>query len=85
MEAYKSTCDNCGSSYSWAGYKTGLGKTEEQLQQMQKKHHICRSCGSANLKTEVDRESTMGRVFGTQEDLLIQTIGEFISKRTDKS
>ena len=36
MEAYKMKCNSCGRARNWVGYKTGLGKTPEQLQEMRK-------------------------------------------------
>jgi len=61
MEAYKSTCPDCKAVYFWTGFKTGLGKTPEQLEQMKRDETVCKKCGSTRLKTELDMESEAGR------------------------
>ena len=61
MEAYKSTCPDCKVVYFWTGFKTGIGKTPEQLEEMERKRTVCRECGSKMLKTELDMESEMGK------------------------
>ena len=61
MEAYKSTCPDCNAEYRWTGFKTGLGKTEEQLIQMKKNRTVCRVCDSENLKTDLDHDSEDGK------------------------
>jgi len=61
MEAYKSTCPDCKVVYYWTGYKTGIGKTSEQLEQMKKEQTICKKCGSDKLKTGLDFESEAGK------------------------
>lgn len=61
MEAYKTTCPDCGNERFWTGYKTGIGKTPEQFQQMQEEKTTCKTCGSKNAKTELDRESEFGQ------------------------
>jgi hypothetical protein len=62
MEAYKSTCGSCGKEYFWSGYKTGIGKTEAQLAEMQKERTICKYCQAPGLKTELDHESEEGKL-----------------------
>ena len=53
MEFYKSTCADCGKSYSWIGYKTGIGKTAEQLAAKYiRDQTICKYCGG-KLQTEL--------------------------------
>jgi len=61
MEAYKSICPDCGQTYFWNGYKTGLGKSPEQLKRMEEQWTVCRHCGSKNLKTDLDHESETGQ------------------------
>lgn len=61
MEAYKTVCPDCGHVRFWVGYKTGIGKTEEQLRQMHEEETTCESCCSKNAKTELDHESLTGR------------------------
>jgi hypothetical protein len=62
MEAYKSTCKSCGKSYTWSGYKTGIGKTEAQLEQMKIDRTVCKYCQVPALVTELDHESEDGKV-----------------------
>ena len=81
MEAYKSTCPDCGAVYYWHGYKTGLGKSKAQLEEMHRKDTVCRECGSNKLKTEVDRESELGQVFNAQEEQLAGIIGAMFQER----
>jgi hypothetical protein len=54
MEPYRSYCPHCKSEYTWTGYKSGIGKSKEQLEQMEKDHSVCRSCGHDGLITELD-------------------------------
>lgn len=61
MEAYKSYCPGCKETYYWTGYKTGIGKTEEQLRQMKRDETVCKHCGCTELKTVLDHESQAGR------------------------
>ncbi len=71
MEAYKSTCHDCGEVYFWTGYKTGLGKTKIQLEQMSNRQKNCKFCGSKNLKTEIDCESDTGKMLDKQVDSIV--------------
>lgn len=66
MEAYKTTCSHCHHVRNWTGYKTGLGKTPEQLEQMIIDHTTCESCGATDAKTELDNESPMGQLVNEQ-------------------
>jgi len=56
MESYKSHCPDCGATYTWEGFKTGIGKTEAQLQQMERDRTTCRECGGTNLQTDLDMD-----------------------------
>ena len=49
MEYYESTCTNpdCKHRWQWVGYKTGIGKTPTQLEQMRRVGKTCPSCGHA--------------------------------------
>lgn len=76
MEAYKTVCPACGHVRFWTGYKTGLGKTQEQLNQMDKDHTTCIKCGSTDAKTELDCETEIGKVFDEQAKFLARTITE---------
>lgn len=67
MEAYKSHCPTCGVTYFWTGYKTGLGKTPEQLAAMRRRETTCRECGTPGLRTTLDRESEVGRKFDAMD------------------
>ena len=44
MEYYQSTCNSCGHHWTWTGYKTGLGKTEAQLESMWVAGKVCPVC-----------------------------------------
>lgn len=48
MEYNESTCRNphCRHRWQWIGYKTGLGKTAAQLEQMRTEGKTCPRCGS---------------------------------------
>lgn len=81
MEAYKTTCPDCSSVRYWTGYKTGIGKTPEQLEQMEINYKTCRKCGSTNAITDLDRESENGRTYGEQADFAAQFISGLINKR----
>lgn len=61
MEAYKSSCPDCGHTWFWTGFKTGIGKTQEQLAEMKRKRETCVRCGSTNAKTGLDHESDLGK------------------------
>lgn len=54
MEHYRTTCPRCESSRSWVGYKTGFGKTQEQLEQMRKEKKTCIHCGYDKAETRLD-------------------------------
>lgn len=81
MEAYKSKCKKCGRTYFWTGYKTGLGKTPAQLEEMRRDETICRHCGADGLETTADRESEAGQVFKAQDDFLVGALSEAFAKR----
>ena len=78
MEAYKSTCEHCGQTYTWVGYKTGLGKTPEQLEKMRTDQTVCKYCGQSGLVTVLDEESELGQVSKAQNDLIVGVIAEMI-------
>ena len=80
MEAYKSTCPTCHKTYFWTGYKTGIGKTPQQLAQMRKDDTTCRYCGSVGLKTELDHETENGQLLDDQMDSAVGIIKQFLGK-----
>lgn len=45
MEYYESRCLACGHRWSWAGYKTTMGKTPAQIAQMKDAGKTCPVCG----------------------------------------
>lgn len=45
MEYYESKCKSCNHTWRWTGYKTGIGKTPEQLEQMKNAGKTCPACG----------------------------------------
>lgn len=63
MEYYRSTCLNpaCQKTYTWVGFKTGIGKTQEQLEQMHRDETVCRYCGKETLETGLDHETPYSR------------------------
>lgn len=81
MEAYKSTCPDCKAVYFWTGFKTGIGKTPEQLENMKRRESVCRECGSTRLKTELDRESEAGQAYDEGYKFFAGIIGEAIRDR----
>lgn len=83
MEAYKTTCQNpvCKYERFWVGYKTGLGKTPEQLEQMGRNEKTCRKCGATNATTELDRETEIGRAYGEHTAHAAQMIAALIAEK----
>ena len=47
MEYYESTCSKCRHRWQWVGYKTGIGKTHAQLEEMRTAGKTCPRCGGA--------------------------------------
>ena len=79
MEAYKSHCLSCKRTYYWTGYKTGLGKTPQQLEQMKTEMTVCRHCGQSGLKTDLDHESPQGQA----QDALVQVLARALLECLD--
>ena len=79
MEAYRSRCPDCGRTYNWTGYKTGLGKTPEQLQKMHDDSHICKFCKSPNLNTGLDTDSEVGQAYGMGAQVVAHLIGTMLN------
>jgi len=84
MEAYKSTCPHCNKSYFWSGYKTGIGKTAAQLEQMEKEHTVCKYCNNPGLKTELDHETESGRVQDEMTGIAAGFVLELLGARAKK-
>ena len=61
MEAYKMTCKNCGYVRYWSGFKTGLGKSPEQLEKMREDNTTCVNCLYDQNEAELDHESQTGQ------------------------
>ena len=74
MEAYKTTCPDCGHIRFWMGYKTGIGKSPEQLAQMSKDSKTCKKCGLENAITELDFESGMGKTMSAGSSAIANTL-----------
>lgn len=64
MEYYSSTCPDCGATYEWTGYKTGIGKTQQQLDQMTRDQTVCKRCGGERLKTTLASQPELDRFIG---------------------
>lgn len=73
-EYYRSKCFDCELEFTWIGYKTAIGKTEEQLERMHRDQTICHLCGSSNFKTKLD----YGRPLSEDE---IKEMKEYLSKK----
>lgn len=84
MEAYKTTCPDCGNVRFWVGYKTGLGKSPEQLRQMENDYVTCRKCGSVRAVTDFDRESEVGKIYQEQAKFLGEVIGKILNEKIAK-
>jgi DNA-directed RNA polymerase subunit RPC12/RpoP len=78
MEAYKSYCSNCKETYFWIGYKTGIGKTAEQLRQMKRDETVCKYCGYTGLKTTLDHESPDGKACDEMGDIVADVLTDML-------
>jgi hypothetical protein len=83
MEAYKMKCNNCGRTRNWVGYKTGLGKTPEQLKEMEREETTCQYCDSKNVQSNLDRESETGRGFDEMNGFAAAAIFSTIARRSN--
>ena len=45
MERYKVTCEACKETYAFVDFKTGLGKSPEQIEAWRKRRTVCKFCG----------------------------------------
>ncbi len=81
MEAYKTTCTECGHVRFWVGYKTGIGKTPEQLAQMHRNQTTCVACGSTNARTGLDEETEIGKAYQASYAFAAQMIAGIIRER----
>jgi len=78
MEAYKSTCPECDRAYRWIGYKTGFGKSPEQLERMERDHTVCKYCDSKKLNTELD---DIGLIEAIEERAAVQKEADKASRK----
>ena len=83
MEAYRMTCNACGRTRTWVGYKTGSGKTPQQLEEMRREQTTCKYCGSQNVESGLDRESEIGQDFGEVDTFAAAIIISLISQRSN--
>lgn len=74
MEYYESSCQKCGHRWQWVGYKTGIGKTPEQLAEMAVAGKKCPECGGEaavglDYTSPAAQELTgfLGRLFGSPQ------------------
>ena len=74
MEAYVTTCSDCGHIRRWTGYKTGLGKSPAQLKKMDEDMSTCKKCGSTNVKTGLDHESELAKALDAQGQVYADAI-----------
>lgn len=49
MERYILYCYDCNREYPFIDYKTGIGKTPQQLEEMNKRQNTCERCNSHNV------------------------------------
>ena len=71
MEAYRTTCHDstkCGFVRTWIGYKTGIGKTPEQLAEMKREETTCIKCGG-KANTKLDERGLVGAMEARDEAL----------------
>lgn len=81
MEAYKTTCPDCGHIRFWVGYKTGFGKSPEQLKRMEEDNSTCQKCSSKRAITDSDRELEVGKVYEEQAKFLGEVIGKILNDK----
>lgn len=74
MEAYRSHCPHCNRTYNWSGYKTGIGKSAEQLAQMRREQTVCRYCDKEGLQTGLDHDSPDGQVADDMAQIAVGAI-----------
>lgn len=80
MEAYKTECFDCGKTQLWTGYKTGVGKSPKQIEEMDKEQNTCTSCGSKNVRTTLDKESVIGKALDVQAEELAQIMEDLMGE-----
>lgn len=86
MQWYRSSCPDCGRSYSWIGYKTGLGKTYAQLNQMCKDETTCKYCGSTNLKTGLNYDNEDANAFyKLAGEAVAKTLNKIVKEREERT
>lgn len=73
MEYYESKCTVCKHTWRWTGYKTGIGKTPEQLEQMSKAGKTCPSCGG-NAEVGLDHTSENAQAMDALYGSIIDSI-----------
>lgn len=81
MEAYKTSCPDCGHIRFWVGYKTGIGKTYDQLEQWHKEMTTCFKCKSTRAKTELDHESENGNLLDEQAKMIAHVLMDALGKK----
>jgi hypothetical protein len=78
MEYYESTCTQCGHRWQWTGYKTGIGKTEAQLEEMRVAGKTCPHC-----KGEAKRGLDMTSDVAIEMNSLFSSLFQIISSKMD--
>lgn len=73
MEAYESTCKKCGHKWQWVGYKTGIGKTPAQLEQMRTEGTVCPKC-QGGAQVGLDHTSEFGKAMSEQVEFAVGLI-----------
>lgn len=71
MEAYKTSCGDCGQDNFWTGSKSGMNLDAEGWARQQEKSETCQSCGSKNVQTGLDHETDLGRTLDRQVETVV--------------
>lgn len=77
MERYESRCVACGHRWFWTGFKTTMGKTPAQIEQMKNAGKTCPACGGI-AKVGLDHESPQAQAL---DGALRDVVGEVVAKR----
>ncbi len=85
MIALKGTCRHCDKVYYWTDYKTGLGKTEQQLADMKYRQTHCKFCDAPGLCVEPDEETETGKVYAECEKHAADMVTGLIKEMMDEN
>src|ERR1019366_9133647 len=80
MISLKGTCKFCGKVYYWTDYKTTLGKTLGQIEDIRFRWNHCKYCHASGLEVEQDVETEVGKVYHESEVHATAAISEVIEE-----